>query len=50
MTNQLCGYIDREMRLVAFSEVLQRLFEGRIETEFQNLDAEHGTLDSQRAD
>jgi hypothetical protein len=40
MTHPLPGKIDRAMRLVAFSRVLQQLFEGRIEAEFKNSDVE----------
>jgi hypothetical protein len=40
MTDPLPRKIDRAMRLVAFSQVVQRFFEGRIEAEFKNSDAE----------
>lgn len=43
MTDPLSGKVDRAMRLVAFSQVVQRLFDGRIEAEFKNYDEEHDT-------
>jgi len=41
ITDRLPGNIDRAMRLVAFSQVVQRLFEGRIEAKFKNPKVEH---------